>query len=236
MPLTLFSIRYTLALDVTTDWASLALARCHESQGFYHEQEPLGREASSRLVPWIQETLRTEGIACDQVNRILVPRGPGSFTGIRLGLAVAQGFSLAVGTQPIGVNLIHFLAHHIRDRTLCSSPFGVFIPTHRNDAIGCVCGANQPLPEHLKPLQDPQILSAETLQALHQQGLPMFWDRHIPEVFAPYGVAITWDARDLIPYGAVINGEASPLIPLYVRPPSVTQVHPPLKTEGSFEH
>lgn len=63
---------------------------------------PRGQDA--RLLPLIQETLATTQLDFAALDRIAVMRGPGSFTGLRIGLATARGLGLALEKPVIGVN------------------------------------------------------------------------------------------------------------------------------------
>ena len=67
-------------------------------------QEKMERGQDSRLVPLIQETLAGTGLTFADLDRIAVTRGPGSFTGLRIGLATARGIGLAAGKPIIGVD------------------------------------------------------------------------------------------------------------------------------------
>ncbi len=83
-----------LALDTATSVPALALA----GDGFESEARlPAGRHASEALLPALAGLLERAGHRLDDVGRIVACAGPGSFTGIRVGLATAWGFSRALG-------------------------------------------------------------------------------------------------------------------------------------------
>lgn len=93
-----------LAIDTSTAACTAALfdgaGDCLASR-----DEVIGRGHSERLVPMLDELL--EGRRAD---RILVGVGPGSFTGIRVGIAAAQGLSIAWGCELAGMSSLALLA------------------------------------------------------------------------------------------------------------------------------
>jgi tRNA threonylcarbamoyladenosine biosynthesis protein TsaB len=62
------------------------------------------------LLPLLRDILAEAGLAFPDVDRYAVTTGPGSFTGIRVALAAAQGLSLATGAPIIGVTVFDALA------------------------------------------------------------------------------------------------------------------------------
>ena len=93
-----------LAIDTSTAACSAAL---FDSDGacIAHRDELIGRGHSERLVPMLDEML--DGRRAD---RILVGVGPGSFTGIRVGVAAAQGLAIAWNCELRGMSSIALLA------------------------------------------------------------------------------------------------------------------------------
>jgi tRNA threonylcarbamoyladenosine biosynthesis protein TsaB len=93
----------TLAFDTATSVATSALVR---------DGEVLG-ERSSRAVRMLEdadELLRASGVERTELDGIVVGTGPGSFTGLRLGLAVARGLALALELPAAGVSTLDALA------------------------------------------------------------------------------------------------------------------------------
>lgn len=93
----------TLAFDTATSAATTALVR---------DGEVLG-EAVSRAVRVLQdadELLRAGGVERSELTGIVVGTGPGSFTGMRLGLAAARGLALALDLPVAGVSTLDALA------------------------------------------------------------------------------------------------------------------------------
>ncbi len=62
-------------------------------------------EKSQRLLPFIDEILRKKGKSLEDIKAIEVSTGPGSFTGLRVGLSVANTLGFALGVPVNGRNL-----------------------------------------------------------------------------------------------------------------------------------
>ena len=87
-----------LAIDTATDRASVALGL---PGSVLAEEELTGaRGHASQLLPAILETLRRAGARLPEIEAIVLADGPGSFTGLRVGAAVAQAL---VESQPIAL-------------------------------------------------------------------------------------------------------------------------------------
>ncbi|NBB50501.1 tRNA (adenosine(37)-N6)-threonylcarbamoyltransferase complex dimerization subunit type 1 TsaB [Rhizobium sp. CRIBSB] len=72
--------------------------------------ETIGRGHAERLMAMIDEALTEARLTLADVNRIGVTVGPGSFTGIRVGVAAARGLALALGVECVGVSTLEVLA------------------------------------------------------------------------------------------------------------------------------
>lgn len=87
--------RVLLALETTAPVASVAVAVGDEvrATGWLTRR----REHAAGLLAWIESTLKTAGVGRGEVEGVLVGRGPGSFTGIRIGAATAMGLATGLG-------------------------------------------------------------------------------------------------------------------------------------------
>lgn len=72
--------------------------------------EPMSRGHQERLAPLVQEAMVEAGLGFDQLERIGVTVGPGSFTGLRVGLAFAKGLAAALAIPAVGVGSLEALA------------------------------------------------------------------------------------------------------------------------------
>ncbi len=73
-------------------------------------EEKMERGQDARLIPMVQRALKEAQLDFDQLDRIAVTRGPGSFTGLRIGLAGARGIGFAAEKPVLGIDRfsIHF--------------------------------------------------------------------------------------------------------------------------------
>ena len=97
-----------LALDTAAGACSAAVTR--DGAVLATRSEPMTRGHQERLAPLVQETMLAAGLAFSQIDRIGVTVGPGSFTGLRVGLAFAKGLGLALSKPCIGVGALEALA------------------------------------------------------------------------------------------------------------------------------
>ena len=97
-----------LAIDTATRWLGLAL---HDGTVVLAEHGWRALQTQTiELTPAIGEMMMREGITAVDLKGIAVAIGPGSYTGLRVGLAVAKGLSLANHTPLIGVSTLDVVA------------------------------------------------------------------------------------------------------------------------------
>lgn len=73
--------------------------------------EPMWRGHQERIGSLVAQTMAQAGIGFDALDRVGVTVGPGSFTGLRVGLAFAKGLGLALDIPAIGVGTLEAIAH-----------------------------------------------------------------------------------------------------------------------------
>jgi tRNA threonylcarbamoyladenosine biosynthesis protein TsaB len=92
-----------LAIDTATRYASLALYDQEKDAIVAEEYWLSDRNHTTQLTPRIERMLATSNITVPQLTALAVALGPGSFTGLRIGLAVAKGLALPHKLPVIGV-------------------------------------------------------------------------------------------------------------------------------------
>ena len=73
--------------------------------------EMIGRGHAEKLMATIDAALDEAGVQLSAVGRIAVTVGPGSFTGIRVGVAAARGLALSLGVESVGISTLETLAN-----------------------------------------------------------------------------------------------------------------------------
>jgi tRNA threonylcarbamoyladenosine biosynthesis protein TsaB len=97
-----------LALDTALSAASVAVVR--DGQALAACTEPMERGHAERVAGLVRATMAEADVAFAALTRIGVTVGPGSFTGVRVGLAFAKGLALALGVPCVGVGALTVLA------------------------------------------------------------------------------------------------------------------------------
>ncbi len=92
--------------------------------------ETIGRGHAERLMAMIDEALAEAGLTLADVSRIGVTVGPGSFTGIRVGVAAARGLALALGVECVGVCTLEVL---VQTAPETDKPILAAINAHRDE-------------------------------------------------------------------------------------------------------
>lgn len=93
---------YLLAINTAHGGCDLCVIGDGSTPFRLHETMARGQDA--RLPGLVSEVCQTAGVPLPDLNRIAVVTGPGSFTGVRIGLSFARGLGLALGKPVIGVN------------------------------------------------------------------------------------------------------------------------------------
>lgn len=96
-----------LAIDTATEACSVALLNHGQTLAHF---ELCAREHTQRILPLVQQILRDGGVALSELDALAFGRGPGSFTGVRIGIGIAQGLSLGASLPLIGVSTLKTMA------------------------------------------------------------------------------------------------------------------------------
>jgi tRNA threonylcarbamoyladenosine biosynthesis protein TsaB len=100
-----------LAVDTTTERGSVAVTEDDSVSGEVRLASPEGH--SRRLLPAIDFLLQSLGLRPADLDAFAVTTGPGSFTGLRVGLSTVQGLALGAGRPCLGVSALDVLAARI---------------------------------------------------------------------------------------------------------------------------
>lgn len=145
----------SLLLAIDTSGPSCAVCLADQASGhvIFASSDEIGRGHAERLFPMIETALAETGITYRELGRVGVLRGPGSFTGLRVGLAAARGLALALGVPAIGIDA--FAAFHADIDP--SQPLGIALDARRGQVWVAEFG------EEGRPLSPPRALDLDTI-------------------------------------------------------------------------
>jgi tRNA threonylcarbamoyladenosine biosynthesis protein TsaB len=143
-----------LALDTTRREGSVAVARdgtvLHESAG-----DPAVTHGE-RLPGDVAHALGQAGLAIEDVDLLALAAGPGSFTGLRVGVATVQGLAFARGLQVVPVPTLEALARAASESGAASGLTAVWMDAQRGEVFAAIYdagGREVVAPQSARPLQ-----------------------------------------------------------------------------------
>jgi tRNA threonylcarbamoyladenosine biosynthesis protein TsaB len=217
-----------LAFDTTAPACSIALVRDGTEIAGARALMPQGQ--AEALVPLIERVMAEAGVSYASLDRIAVTVGPGSFTGVRVGLSTARALGLAAGKPVIGVSSLEVLAAAVADDERAA---GVSILAAADTKRGevyiqpyCATG-HEPLgeavalaPENIAAWLNENPALAGKAFLLVGDGAALV-QRVLPQARASAASALP-DAVVLARLAAQREPEAAGPLPLYVVPPRIT--------------
>jgi tRNA threonylcarbamoyladenosine biosynthesis protein TsaB len=208
-----------LAFD--TSGAALSAAVAEGRQLLAVHDAPVARGHAELLLPALAGVIATAGLAWTDLDLFVVTVGPGNFTGLRAGVAVARALALALDRPVLGVGTLDVVAQAAADPA-DARPLQVVLDARRSEVYAQRFGAD------LEPLNGPALLSLEQLIGAWVPGWRLVGDRvpgldgRVDEASmtearprAPDLVRIAW--RRLRAGASPVAGTA--LRPLYLRAP-----------------
>ncbi len=190
-----------LAIDTALNACSVALADGDDVRAVL--SEPMQRGHAERLAPMVQEVMARAGAVFDSIDRLVVTTGPGSFTGVRVGLAFARALALALAKPCAGVSTLEALAlERGKDGlrgAMITAPSGGYFALYRDGA----------------PLIAPAMLEQAALDAaLASHPRVLMAASAVPDIAA------------LARRGATLDPARHPPKPLYLRAPDAKPAAP----------
>lgn len=184
------------------------------------------RGQAEALMPLIAAVLADAGLAARDLDAVAATVGPGSFTGVRIGLAAARGIALAAGLPTVPVTTLEAVAEAVGPGP---EPLLIVLDAKRNDFYGQWFGSDG------AALGAPRAVGVESLwsdRPAGSTGVRIAGDAAaaVSDAVAPGGVSIRRvgsvgpDAQAVaaVAYRRLAAGTTGPLTPLYLRAPDVT--------------
>jgi tRNA threonylcarbamoyladenosine biosynthesis protein TsaB len=101
----------SLLLSIETSTSTCSVAIHEEGNLIQSIQNEVPQSASSQLAVMIHQVLESNNKKPDQLSGIIVAEGPGSYTGLRIGVATAKGICYALQIPLLSINTLELLAH-----------------------------------------------------------------------------------------------------------------------------
>lgn len=165
------------------------------------------RAHSTRLMPLVAQAIEESGVPKQELDAIAVGIGPGSFTGLRIGLATAKGLAWALGKPCVGVPTLKAMAYGT------GAQLGLVVPmldAKRGEVFAAVYAAGDRDPATWAELLPPSHIHvdqlAEEIKRL-REGLRHSWQfvTCCGDVAAQYGPKMQLgDSYRLAPAGAIL--------------------------------
>ena len=211
-----------LVLGLNTAFTAMEAALVRDGEILADAREVMARGQDKHLPALVQRLLDEAGVTFENLDRIAVVTGPGSFTGIRIGVAYARGLALVTGGDCVGVTSLE-----------AAIPAGM-----EGTVMGCLAGQKRPPDQTwwVQGVSNGQGI-ADVLELKLDQLTPMLEGFHAP-VFMDNADALgeikdSLDLRPLVPSAitAAIKGgqfdlAAHPPSPVYARDPDATLPEP----------
>ncbi len=102
-----------LGIDTSSKFLNIALSE--DEDIIKEESHLLDRRQASQLIPIVKELLRKSKTPVKRIDAFIIGLGPGSFTGLRIGVSAIKGFGIATGKPCIGVASIDAIACNARE-------------------------------------------------------------------------------------------------------------------------
>lgn len=208
----------TLAMDTAATACAACLLDGLSGKVLAERSIELGRGHAEHLIDIIRACLVEAGEDFASIERIVATVGPGSFTGVRVGLATARGLGLGLGVPVTGVSSLE-AAHACARELGASGPVAVVLDARRDEAYFQLFTDDEA--DEPRVLAYPQIAArlpvgpvtlcgsgAERLRSLVETGQP-------PVIHTLAAAPIATIAR----LGATRPAAGRPPEPIYLRPP-----------------
>jgi len=221
-----------LAIDTALDACAAAVLDTEAGRLIAQESMAMKRGHAEALMPLIARVIEASGIGFAGLDRIAVTTGPGSFTGLRVGLSAARGIALAANKPVVGLTTLTAYAAPVVSETGEHPIISAIDARHDHVYFQVVSGDGSSL---VRPRVAPiaEALDASRFGAPHLVGnaakiLAERWPGDAPPPFkvdAQAAPDIAWVAW----LGAAVSPDNAPARPYYLRAPDAKPQKDPLQ-------
>jgi tRNA threonylcarbamoyladenosine biosynthesis protein TsaB len=221
-----------LAIDTALDACAAGVLDTDAARLIAQESQPMKRGHAEALMPLIGRVIRQAGIAFAALDRIAVTTGPGSFTGLRVGLSAARGIGLAADRPVVGLSTLTAYAAPVVGQNAAQPVISAIDARHDHVYFQVVSGDGGSL---IRPrvAAIEEALGAIRFGAPHLVGnaAQILADRWPVDALPPFKVDpqpapdIAWLAW----LGAAVSPDSAPARPYYLRAPDAKPQKDPLQ-------
>ena len=213
-----------LAIDTALDACAAAVLDTEAGKLIAQESQAMKRGHAEALMPLIGRVVAASGIAFTSLGRIAVTTGPGSFTGLRVGLSAARGIALAANIPVVGVTTLAAYAAPIVSQNGEHPVVSAIDARHDHVYLQVVSGNGGALVRpHVAPIAEALDTWRFGAPYLVGNAAGIIAERWPSHAVAPFKVDmqpapdISWVGW----LGAAVNPNSAPARPFYLRAPDV---------------
>lgn len=156
-----------LLIETSTSLCSVALAVDGRIVANRESTQPRAHAAST--APFVKEILDRQGLLAPDLDAVCVSAGPGSYTGLRVGVSTAKGICFATGRPLLSVGTLEILVHQAREAGLLPPGCRYVIPMIDARRMEVYTAVFTPEGEQLTEVQ-PQIIGADSFRREISEG------------------------------------------------------------------
>jgi tRNA threonylcarbamoyladenosine biosynthesis protein TsaB len=188
---------YQNILAIDTSSLYLRLALMFEGDRLVKSEEKMDKSHGRLIIKKIGELFASAGREVKQLDALVVSTGPGSFTGLRIGLAVAKGIAVALNIPIVDINLFEMAAFKLREQP---EPVKVFVPFKKGEFFMAEVKNGAYEPEKIMVVTEsnfPEKVGGSRIAGVNFDIVEHFQ----PAVSSPGTGEVKFDAADLVYLG-----------------------------------
>lgn len=126
-----------LLLDTSSKFLSLAVAK--DNRILRRKQKLLDRRHSAQLASLIDKILKKAGLSIKDIDGFCVSKGPGSFTGLRVGITAVKGLAYALRKPVVAIPTLDILAQNaLKDKKFSKKLICPIVDARQNKVYACL--------------------------------------------------------------------------------------------------